>query len=149
MSKTDNVVQTIIIEKLWSGRTSETVNLPQYPSGEIIKELPELDSIYTDHHPLLGWALTVKLLHEHGCWLFPDIVSKKSSWKPFRTGLDFKILEFAMETGLNQKQLSWYINLIHKATTFASNNEEKFTVESATEAMKLWDLAASQWVPVS
>ncbi|EKM76684.1 hypothetical protein AGABI1DRAFT_93876 [Agaricus bisporus var. burnettii JB137-S8] len=125
----------------------DTTESPRYPSGEIMENLPEPDTIYTEYHPSSGRAPTLKPLHEHGHRLFPNIVPEKRPWEPFRTRLDFEILEFAMETGLNQKQLSRYIDLIHKAAEYASNDEDKFTVQSATEAMKLWELAASRRIP--
>ncbi|EKM75860.1 hypothetical protein AGABI1DRAFT_45711 [Agaricus bisporus var. burnettii JB137-S8] len=113
-----------------------------------MENVPDPDTIYTEYHPSSGRAPTLKPLHKHGHRLFPDIVPEKRPWEPFRTRLDFEILEFAMETGLNRKQLSQYINLIHRAAKLASNDdEERFTVQSATEAMKLWDLAASRRVP--
>lgn len=126
-----------------------TSEIPRYPSGETMENVPDPDTIYTEYHPSSGRAPTLKPLHEHGHRLFPDIVPEKRPWEPFRTRLDFEILEFAMETGLNRKQLSRYINLIHRAAKLASNDdEERFTVQSAKEAMKLWDLAASRRVPV-
>lgn len=115
-----------------------------------MEDLPEPDSIYTEYHPSSGRAPMIRPLHEHGHRLFPDmLVPEKRPWEPFRTRLDFEILEFAMEIGLNRKQLSRYIDLIHNASRTASNDEEKFTVQSATEAVKLWDLAASRRVSVS
>jgi hypothetical protein len=120
-----------------------------YPSGEIMKVIPDVDSIYTEYHPSSGQPPTIKPLQEHNHRLFPsNILPEERPWEPFRTRLDFEVLEFAMEVGLNQTQLASYIELIHRTVTVASNDDEKFGVQNADEAMKLWELAASRRVAV-
>jgi hypothetical protein len=114
-----------------------------------MNNLPEPDSIFTEYHPSSGRAPTITLLHEHSHRLFPNIIPEQRPWEPFNTRLDFELLEFAMETGFNRKQLAQYIGLIHKAIALSNVEGEKFTVRSATDALKLWELAASRRVAVS
>lgn len=54
-----------------------------------------------------------------------------------------------MEIGLNKGQLSRYIHLLHQTAELAENHNEKFTVENANNALRLWEYAASLRVAVS
>jgi hypothetical protein len=113
-----------------------------------MRDLPEPDSIFTEYHPSSGRAPTIVPLHEHSHRHFPNTIPEQRPWEPFNTRLDFELLEFAMETGFNRKQLARYIGLIHKAIALSNIENEKFTVQSVTEASKLWELAASRRVAV-
>lgn len=122
---------------------------PHYPSGEVMNEYPEIDSIYTEYHPSSGRPPEIKPLHKHNYRCFPKTTPMDNPWTPFQTRLDFKVLEFAMELGFNDKQLKTYINLLHQVVGAARSKKEKFTVQDSKEAKRLWDLVSSRRVAVS
>ncbi|EKM77927.1 hypothetical protein AGABI1DRAFT_42300 [Agaricus bisporus var. burnettii JB137-S8] len=109
-----------------------------------MNDIPEVDTIYTEYHPSSGLAPKLMPLEDHNRKSFPNLVPETRPWEPFRTRIDFEALELAMEIGLNKKQLARYIALLHRAQIYGtnSNEEDKFTVRDAKEAMSLWDLAA-------
>jgi hypothetical protein len=114
-----------------------------------MEAIPEVDSIYTEYHPSSGRLPEVKPLHKHNYKRYPKATPVAHPWMPFKTRLDFEVLEFAMELGFNNQQLKTYISLFHRVISAAGNTEERFTVRNSKEANNLWALASVRRVGVS
>jgi hypothetical protein len=127
-----------------------TVSELCYPSGDRMEMVPNIDTIYTRFHPSSGLTPRIILLEDYNRKSFPDLVPDSCPWEPFRTQIDFEALELAMEIGFNQNQLVHHISILHRVQNQATNHvkEDKFMVQSAKEAMSLWDLATHHHVKV-
>ncbi|KAK7438754.1 hypothetical protein VKT23_017884 [Stygiomarasmius scandens] len=117
--------------------------LDQTPNVSLsVSDRPHLDEIKTEYHPNAKKPPSTRPfetpLHQIPVQEF-DVPSDFEPWKPFRTRFDYEVLEFSLRAGLNKSLTNELIHLLQRCS---SHNSDEFTIGSAAEMQKLWDLSA-------
>ncbi|KAF7776772.1 hypothetical protein Agabi119p4_5165 [Agaricus bisporus var. burnettii] len=129
----------------WSNVDSDLSETPENPPNP--HPFSNCDYILTDYHPHSGRNHTFHTLPDYGCQRSSELPPDKEPWRPFRTRLDFKVCELALESYLNKKQIKKLITLINKAVIAGPNNErEGFMISSVDEVEQLWELTTKQHI---
>ncbi|KAF5371230.1 hypothetical protein D9758_004318 [Tetrapyrgos nigripes] len=101
------------------------------------------DDIKTEFHPNSGQDQTIQRFDDFGFGQASDLwhPTDFTPWKPFRSRLDFEVAEFALHAGLSSSLTEDLIKLL-SCCRDKPDPDDLFTIESASEMQKLWDLAA-------
>jgi len=108
----------------------------------------QVDDIHVEYHPHSGRAPKIspfgEFTHEHlHMPLAPE--ADWEPWHPFRTLMDFKVSELALEVALNKDQTTCLIKLLQ----WVYDKHKKCMLRNYDELRNTWDAAGSQLTLVS
>ena len=108
-----------------------------------------LDDIKTIYHPQTGKPPIIQSLEEYNSTYQqqrapPKPTEPEIPWAPYKTRLDFEFSEFAMTAYLNEEHVEKLIALLN----IAASRQDKLTITSNTELVKIKHTASSILTPV-
>ena len=108
-----------------------------------------LDDIKTIYHPQTGKPPLIQSLKEYNSASQqqrapPRPTELETPWAPYKTRLDFEFSEFAMTAYLNEEHVEKLITLLN----IAASRQDKLTITSDTELVKIKQTASSILTPV-
>ncbi|KIK39918.1 hypothetical protein CY34DRAFT_25041 [Suillus luteus UH-Slu-Lm8-n1] len=108
----------------------------------LLEVLPcELDDIQVKHHPHSQLPSTIHHFTEfsRSCPTTEECTPHNNSlWEPFRTWLDFEIVEIALKAAMTKDQTNHLLNLFHWSTS----GNDSFTLHNHDKVRSPWDLAS-------
>ncbi|KAG2053125.1 hypothetical protein BDR06DRAFT_1055215 [Suillus hirtellus] len=115
--------------------------IPDFNDADDCRNEPEhIHNEPLKHHPHSQLPSTIHRFAEFSCSRPTEehTPHNNSPWEPFRTWLDFEVVEIALEAAMTKDQTNCLLDLFHQSAT----GNDSFTLHNHDEVRSLWDLTS-------